>query len=1009
VGLALAWSVCAFALNPSLDVSQYAHTAWKIRDGFAKGQIGSIAQTQDGYLWLGTDFGLYRFDGVRAVAWQPPQGQNLSSTYIRCLLVTRDGTLWIGTAGGLDSWKDGRLTNHPQFGEGLSVALFEDREGVVWASQFTSGEGRVCMIRNGDLRCPAEFSQVVLAFHEDRKGDLWASGQEGFWRWKPGPRKFYPFPGQRNGIESIHEDERGAIIVAADFGLRRLRNDKLEPYLASAGEFRPNHLLRDRDGSLWITTMQGLIHVHQERIDRFTGQDGLSGNHAYPIFEDREGTVWVGTTEGLDRFRDFLVPSLSVNQGLQSSTAVLGDRDGSLWISSNEGLNHWDGRTMVGYRTRPTAKPGASPYILELIGSGLPPGGVQSLFQDRKGRLWIALFAGLGYLEQDRFHFVKGSPRGGNFFSVTEDQPGNLWMAHDITGLVRMSPEGEFQTVPLKKGGKKYLISALLADPLKGGLWIGFVDGWLAYFAEGEIRSSYSKADGLGAGRVGPLGLDPDGTLWAATEGGLSRVKNGRIATLTSTNGLPCDAIHWAMRDDDRAFWMDSPCGLVRIAREEIDTWAASVDAGQNPSHAIRITVFDAFDGARSVGRTGGYTSHAVKAPDGRIWYSALEGVRVIDPRHLSFNTLPPPVQVEQLIADRKSYAANASLRLPPLIRDLEIDYTALSLAIPEKVLFRYKLEGRDGDWQDAGTRRQAYYSDLRPRNYRFRVMACNNSGVWNEAGAFLDFSIAPAYYQTTWFRASMIAAFLILLAGLYWLRMRQVAHQFNIRLEERLGERTRIARDLHDTLLQNLAGVSLQLDGISRMAATAPPEKTASTIERVQEQVRSAFQEARNKIWNLRSPVVEGRGLAAALREFVERISPATTARCTLAVSGTARVLPLEIEEELLCIAQEAANNANRHAEAKEIRIALGYTRSSLTLSVIDDGKGFDFDTGYSKTGHWGLKNMQERATQIGGTCDVSAAIGRGTRVDVTVPLSSSLLKRLRAKSAASNSDAPP
>jgi signal transduction histidine kinase len=252
-----------------------------------------------------------------------------------------------------------------------------------------------------------------------------------------------------------------------------------------------------------------------------------------------------------------------------------------------------------------------------------------------------------------------------------------------------------------------------------------------------------------------------------------------------------------------------------------------------------------------------------------------------------------------------------------------------------------------------------------------------------------------------------MIAAFLTLLAGLYWLRMRQVARQFNIRLEERVGERTRIARDLHDTLLQSLAGVSLQLDGISRMAATAPAEKTASMIERVQEQVRSAFQEARNKIWDLRSPVVEGRGLAAPLREFVERMGAVATARCTFTVSGSARALPLEIEEELLRIAQEAANNANRHAEAGEIQIALEYTRASLTLSVIDDGKGFDFDKGFGKTGHWGLRNMQERATQVGGTCNVSTALGRGTRVDVTVPLSSSLLKRLRAKSATMNSGA--
>jgi len=300
---------------------------------------------------------------------------------------------------------------------------------------------------------------------------------------------------------------------------------------------------------------------------------------------------------------------------------------------------------------------------------------------------------------------------------------------------------------------------------------------------------------------------------------------------------------------------------------------------------------------------------------------------------------------------------------------------------------FRYKLEGHDTKWQDVGTRRQAFYNDLPPRKYRFRVIACNNSGVWNAAGASFDFSIAPAYYQTTWFWLACVAAFLASLGGLYRLRLRQMSAKLNLLYNERLAERTRIARDLHDTLLQSLAGVSLQLHGIARQAAMAP-EKTVSLINHVREQVDSSFREVRLKVWNLRSPELEGQGLAATLREFAERMGAAKTPRCGFSLTGEPRPCAPEVEEELLRIAQEAANNAGKHARASEIRIALEYSGNSLTLSVSDDGCGFDLDEGYRKTGHWGLKNMQERAAQIRGKCTVTSAVGRGTQVEVRVPL---------------------
>jgi PAS domain S-box-containing protein len=316
----------------------------------------------------------------------------------------------------------------------------------------------------------------------------------------------------------------------------------------------------------------------------------------------------------------------------------------------------------------------------------------------------------------------------------------------------------------------------MLPDRDPGSLWLGFYEGGLVFLKDGKVVRSYGAGAGLGDGRVNHLRFGSNGGLWASTEGGLSRIKDEHIATMTQKNGLPCDEVHWSMQDSDHAVWLYMPCGLVRIVRSELDAWI------NDPKHLVKTTVFDNSDGVRSVGVYGSAGAHVTQSPDGRIWFAPRDGLSVIDPRHLPFNKLPPPVHIEQITADHKSYAvssdANKDFRLPPRIRDLQIDYTALSLVAPEKVLFRYKLEGWDRDWQDAGTRRQAFYSNLPPRNYTFRVMACNNSGVWNKAGTFLNFSVAPAYYQTWWFGSLCAAAFLAVLWGLYRARIQQLRRQ---------------------------------------------------------------------------------------------------------------------------------------------------------------------------------------------------------------------------------------
>ena len=362
----------------------------------------------------------------------------------------------------------------------------------------------------------------------------------------------------------------------------------------------------------------------------------------------------------------------------------------------------------------------------------------------------------------------------------------------------------------------------------------------ISYFADGHIQETYTAAEGLGNGSITNLQVERDGTLWAATDGGLSRMKNGHFATLARENGLPCSPIHWMIQDDDHSFWLYTPCGLLSLSRSEMDTWTAAADRGQAVKQIVHPTVFDSADGVRMPAISyRPYNPAVTRSSSGKIWFVPLDGVSMIDPHHLPFNRLPPPVHIEQVVVDWKTYDtvsdSDQILRLPPLAH-LEIDYTALSLVASEKVHFRFKLEGLDSDWHDVGDRRQASYTNLAPRRYRFRVLACNNSGVWNEAGASLEFAVLPTFYQTPWFRIACAVASLVLLWAIYQFRVHQLQRQFAIGLEARVNERTRIARELHDTLLQSLHGLMFQFQAARNLLPRKPEDAMRSLDDAIAE-----------------------------------------------------------------------------------------------------------------------------------------------------------------------------
>ena len=997
----------AAALNPALDISQYAHTSWKLDEGFFKGAVHSIAQTPDGFLWLGTEFGLVRFDGVKAVEW-PIQG-SLPAQQVRSLLAGRDGTLWIGTARGLVSLKDAshKVVQYDELTGETIFSLVEDRAGNIWVAGWSASKTTLCSIGKGGTQCHGEdgvLGSVVGGLYTDRKDNLWIGSGDGVWRWSPGPRKLYSIRGE-SGFDALAEDGNGALLFAQGGAIKRLVDGHVEALSrlpAATREFHVRRMLRDRDGGLWVgTSGGGLAHIHQGRTEMFTRTEGLSGEDITAMFEDRDGNIWVSNFNGLDRFRDTPVTTYSQREGLSSVriVSVLAAKDGSVWMRTLDGLNRMKNREVAFYREQDQSiTPVSRSHTNASAVNGFREQGAGSLYEDIKGRIWVSTLNAVGYMENERFVLVRGVPAG-RIHSITSDRAGRIWFAHQDRGLFRWE-ESAVQETAWSALGQRGFADVLAADPLEGGLWIGFFGGALLYFQDGRVLRSYTSADGLADGRINDLRVEADGTLWVATEGGLSRLKNGRIVTLTTKQGLPCNRVHWSIEDDLHSVWLYTSCGLLRIPRSELDASAVAIEIDKNAAVRIRPAVFDSSDGLRARANAGGFSPHVTKSSDGRLWFFPLDCLSSIDPARLPLDSLPPPVHIEQLQADRIAHRYTSDpkdrLMLPPLVRDLEIEYNALNIAAPDKLRFRYMLEGRDHDWTDAGTRRQAFYNDLPPGYYRFRATATNSS-VWNETGAVLDFAVTPAYYQTRWFQALSLVSFFGVLGMLYALRSRQVARQFKIRLEERVSERTRIARDLHDTLLQSFQGVLLKFGAITYLLENHPEAR--KRLEGVCDDARKAIGEGRDAVQGLRSSTVITNDLARAISTLGEALvaqpsSGEAGQACPefrVHVEGKSRNLAPLVRDEVYRIAGEALRNAFRHAQAKRIEVKIHYDQRRLRLRVRDDGKGIDpqvFEAG-GRAGHHGMPGMQERAALAGGQLAVWSELGSGTEIEVTIPAS--------------------
>ncbi len=788
VTLLLALPPRALALDPDRRISQYAHTAWRVRDGAFAGAPSSITQTTDGYLWIGTLAGLLRFDGVRFVPFVPPAGTQLPNPAIFSLLGATDGSLWIGTASGLAQWKNGELFTFPETA-GRVNSIYEDRNGTIWIARSRTEAGGVCRVTASVATCYAPKDGVppnAQVLTQDNLGFFLIGHSTGIVRWKPGSFISHELASLKSnrglaGISDLAVAPDGLVWAGLwnpgqGLGLKQLVNGSWKTFITPAidtGRWGVNNLRLDRHSALWIATDgNGIYRVHDGNVDHFASAQGLSSDSVEYAFEDREGNLWLATARGVDCLRNIPVVSFSVQEGLSagdSVASILAAHDGTVWIGNHGQLDF------------------VRRNVISSIGArqGLHGNRVTSLFEDHAGQLWVGIDNGLLVYSHGRFtpvHHPDGKPVG-IVLAMTEDIDHNVWAS-----AIRNPPGRPTKLICFREGRFVKEISdrgldvvSLAADP-KSGLWLGLLQGGLARYRNDQVQVfPFSDA----TARVNQVLTNVDGSVLAATNHGLVERRGDAQYKVA---GLPCNQIFALVADNYSDLWLYAECGLIEIKSDDLQQWR------KHPDVKVKFDLFDAFDGAQPF--LPPFRPIATRSNDGRLWFANDTVAQRIDPDGPLRNLIPPPVHIEDLIADRKTYPSQGRLHLPALTRDLEIDYTALSFVVPQKVHFQYKLEGYDRDWQDVGSRRQAFYTNLPPRHYTFQVRACNNSGVWNEAGDSVDFVVAPAFYQTVWFRSLGVFLFLAVLAGFYRVRLRHLERQ-----RDALRKSEKELRDVIDTI----------------------------------------------------------------------------------------------------------------------------------------------------------------------------------------------------------------
>lgn len=945
--------------SPAALSDLYTITTWTDKDGLPPGSIRAFAQDADGYLWLGSDSGLARFDGIRFVPWDGLGLEPLPHRWISSLLVAHDQSLWIGfiDGGAVVRLSNGRLRVYDDpkdIGTTYTSSLIEDRSGAIWMvsesglHRFRDEHWEQIGSTTG---LPAE---QALAVYEDSTQRLWVAMRKAVFRRDQADGTFtqvdtldeVPF------FYSSFSEDHGGVVWMTDLrhGLRAAGAPAIRPNLHAEVTGLGDGLLHDRRGNAWVATQgEGLWHIRNgtdgrpSQVLRATVDSGLFSNRVRGIFEDRQRNVWVGMDSALQRLSQRKVAALT-SFGVPIDLAET--PDGRVWIGTDTG-----GVTRL-------SKTGTQHYGRS---DGLPDFRIVALETDEGGALWVVTASGIFRFNGRGFvpAHLKDDEALTRIGAMTS-AAGRTWFLDLARGFFSLDRDRLTRLDTLPNEYHRGLHAT--AGDTRGTFWLSSANGQLvALQANGTLNVHAPEV-----GEVYSIFHDREGITWVGGRSGMSRIENGTVLTLNRTDALP-PYITSITEDRGGVLWFGVPKGIVRLDKGEF------VRAASDASYRVRYQLLDTSDG----GAGTPLRKPPLQTADGRLWFMTSGGITIVRPDTIGEYGTPPPLKVESISAHGERLPPLSGVRLPSRSTQVQIDFTALDLSHPHRVRFRYSLEPVDAGWTDGQNRRFATYNNLGPGDYVFRLVATNDDGAATESTTLLNFSIAPTFYQRQSFYAAGLAAAAIGIGGLWRFRVRRVRRQFALVLAERI----RMGRAIHDTLLQGVAGLSLQFEDLAKREPSAIDRQDFS---RIRKEMDDVVREARASIWELHSAVVHAPDLPTALEQLGLRLTTGTSVEFSLAVTGQPFACSPSFVRTVSAIAQEATLNATRHGRPTRIQMTLDYQRESITLCVRDDGAGFDIETANSDRSHYGLISMRERAEEAGGSLSLRSTRGHGTTVRV-------------------------
>jgi ligand-binding sensor domain-containing protein/signal transduction histidine kinase len=942
----------------------YTSRTWQMEDGLPEQTVQAFAQTKDRYLWIGTTGGLLRFDGSRLVLFDRDNTSAFSDNNVFSLTVTSDDALWIATeGGGLIRYKDGAFRPFSAKDGLLNDfvrVVYQDRKGRIWIGTdnglFQFREDRIDRIDNGN-GIPAV---AVHAIHEDEQGRLWAGGSKLF-SLNGSAYQEYRLAGEgsQNRVKSITQTRDGAIWVGTIGGLYRMvaGADAFRKVEETSGTVR--FLKETSDGTLWIGTIgHGIYKYRKQEFSQMTAPETLPSNTALNLFEDIEGNIWVGTQEGMLRLSKTPIQTVTLpDAGDYDAETVYGDHNGDLWIAAADLFRFRDGKA-----TR-VHLPGISGVR------------VRNVFRDNEDALWVGT-EGRGVFRQTGnklTHYMVKDGLVNNFVrAFLQARDGSIWVATD-EGVSRWHA-GRFTSYQ-ERDGLCYFSTRTLAEDRNGDIWVG-TDRGVSHLQSGRFAKD-AVTEALRHEKIWAIREDSDGGLWFGTRtGGLYRWRFGKLIHFTTAQGLASNSIYELLQDRRDNFWISGPNGISVINRRELDAIA------EDPSHPLSLTLYGISDGLETTQMYGAEKPGGVLTSQGEVWFASNKG-----PVRVSLNPTPPkgpaPVVIDSVLADGLQVPDLGRISLNPDNAKIEVHYTVIQLRSQERVRFRYMLDGFDKSWTDASSRRVAYYTNLPPGRYQFRVAAFEMSDPQQIAETAVEIVQTPHFYRTAWF----LGCSLLLLAASVWggykFRMRQVHSRFQAVLKER----NRLAREMHDTLIQGCAGVSALLEAHSSLDDSEPSAKD-DLLGCVRTQLRSTINEAREAVWDLRHADGSATAIGPILGNMTQQVSHEFGVSVEYKVSGRPFDLDQSTAHELLMVVREALHNAIRHGQPTKVQVDVGFEKKELRVQVRDDGRGFDTATVSSQpNGHYGLVGIRERAKRIGGVLVLNSRLGAGTDLTLSVP----------------------